>query len=169
MGAQVTAREAAVAVIRSKSPENAYLILQRAHNPLDPWSGHFAFPGGRRDPEDLDLLDTCLRETREECGLDLDPQALVKRLPAMEAGNAHGNPVRVIPFLFEIEGTPPLRLDPVECAAAWWVSETHLRNPAVRGFVTPLPDPAKRFPSILLEGGHVWGFTYKVLEEILGA
>jgi 8-oxo-dGTP pyrophosphatase MutT (NUDIX family) len=163
------ASEAAVAVIRLKSPETAYLILQRAQNPLDPWSGHFAFPGGRRDAGDTDLLDTCIRETREECGFELDPSHLVKRLPATDAGNAQGNPVRVLPYLFEIPERPRLELDPLECAAAFWVAESHLRDPAARGFVTPLPDPAKRFPSILLEGGHLWGFTYKVLGEVLGA
>jgi 8-oxo-dGTP pyrophosphatase MutT (NUDIX family) len=160
--------DAAVAIIRAKTPHSALLILRRALNPADPWSGHFAFPGGRRDPEDVDLLDTCLRETREECGLVLDRRDLVRELPALDAGNALGHSVRVVPFVFEIPSQRPLRLDPVECAAAHWVPETALRDPANRAAIAPLPDPARRFPSILLDGGHVWGFTYKVLEEVLG-
>ena len=159
--------DAAVAIIRAKKPHPALLILRRALNPSDPWSGHFAFPGGRRDPGDLDLFETCLRETREECALELHRPQLIRELPVLEAGNALGTPVRVVPFLFEIPSRLPVRLDPVECAASHWVTEDYLRDPANRGFVTPLPDPAKRFPSILLDGGHVWGFTYKVLTEIL--
>jgi 8-oxo-dGTP pyrophosphatase MutT (NUDIX family) len=159
--------EAAVAIIRSKKPDPRILILRRALNPLDPWSGHFAFPGGRRESIDADLLATCLRETREECGLRLSPAALKKELAPTEAGNALGKPVRVVPFLFEVAEPLPLHLDPAECAAAYWVPESHLRDPALRGFISPLPDPQKRFPSILLEGGHIWGFTYKVLENLL--
>ena len=160
-------REAAVAIISSKTPETAYLILRRALNPSDPWSGHFAFPGGRRDPGDVDLLATCLRETLEECGIELLPTALQEELAPTEAGNALGKPVRVVPYLFEIDEQPKLHLDPIECAAAYWVPESHLRDPASHGFITPLPDPAKRFPSIQLEGGHIWGFTYKVLVDLL--
>ena len=115
----------------------------------------------------MDLLATCLRETLEECGIELLPTALQEELAPTEAGNALGKPVRVVPYLFEIDEQPRLHLDPIECAAAYWVSESHLRDRASHGFITPLPDPAKRFPSIALEGGHIWGFTYKVLVDLL--
>jgi 8-oxo-dGTP diphosphatase len=159
--------DAAVAIIRLKTQDSSILILRRALNPHDPWSGHFAFPGGRREPGDADLLATCLRETQEECGLELSPADLRRELHPTEAGNALGKPVKVVPFLFEINEAPRLRLDPIECAAGHWVPEAHLRDPARRGTITPLPDASRKFPSILLEGGHIWGFTYKVLVDLL--
>ena len=36
------------------------LLIRRAEHPLDPWSGHIALPGGRRDPGDPDRLATML-------------------------------------------------------------------------------------------------------------
>lgn len=159
--------EAAVAVIRVKSTEFHYLVLRRALNPRDPWSGHFAFPGGRREPGDPDLLAACRRETREECGIPLPPDTLRSPLPLLRAGNALGRPLGVAPYLFELPDFPAVTLDPVECAGYYWVPESRLRHPDAREFITPLPD-ARRFPAIRLDGGHVWGFTYKVLADLLG-
>jgi 8-oxo-dGTP pyrophosphatase MutT (NUDIX family) len=164
-------RDAAVAVIRLIAaefhPEPHYLILRRALSPLDPWSGHFAFPGGRREPEDADLLAVCIRETWEECGLDLSTARLVAPLPVTEAGNALGRPVSVTPYLFELTSRPDITLDPRECAASQWVSESHLRNPENHITFSPLPDTDRRFPGIRLGDGVVWGFTYKVLTGVV--
>ena len=41
--------EAAVATIISQDPVPGVLVLKRRANPRDPWSGHYSFPGGRRD------------------------------------------------------------------------------------------------------------------------
>src|SRR5688500_16944910 len=96
---------AAVAIIRTAGDDPHYLVLRRAENPVDPWSGHFALPGGRREAGDRDILETCIRETLEEIGFRLDPGHLVRSLPLARAGGtAHAT--LVAPFLFEIPSIP---------------------------------------------------------------
>ena len=66
-------RHAAVALmLRERSGRLELLVIQRAEKAGDPWSGHMALPGGRREPGDRDAYDTARRETLEEVGIDLD-------------------------------------------------------------------------------------------------
>ncbi len=159
---------AAVAVIRLRLSVPEYLVLKRAENPADPWSGHFALPGGRRESGDADLLATCLRETREECGLELQPSHLIRELPPWHAGRATDRSTLVAPFLFELEEKPELRLDRKEIAAFHWVSREYFLDKTNHGRHFPLlPASGDGFPGIRLGGGFLWGFTYKVLTGIL--
>ena len=73
---------AAVAVIQSGQH---LLLLRRAHNPLDPWSGHIALPGGRLESGES-LLETARRETFEETGIILDDAHCIGSLPVSSAG-----------------------------------------------------------------------------------
>jgi 8-oxo-dGTP pyrophosphatase MutT (NUDIX family) len=156
-----------VALIRVKGADPEYLLLRRAANPKDPWSGHFALPGGRRDAVDRDLLDTCLRETFEECGLRLSPGDLVRPLPVAIAGSHMGRPMGVAPFLFEVPAKPVLNLDPREIAEAHWLPQSYLRDPCNR-LMAAMSDmhPHLSHPCIKVAGstGAIWGFTFGVLE-----
>jgi 8-oxo-dGTP pyrophosphatase MutT (NUDIX family) len=158
---------AAVALIRIRGTDPEYLLLRRASNPIDPWSGHFALPGGKRDPGDKDLLATCIRETLEECGVMLTPAFLIRALPVAIAGGHMGRPMGVAPFLFEIPAKPEVCLDASEIAESHWLAQSYLLDPAnrVRQAMSAL-HPERDFPCIKVLGsaGAIWGFTYGVLE-----
>ncbi|MBP7601647.1 MAG: CoA pyrophosphatase, partial [Thermoflexales bacterium] len=49
----------------------AQVVLTRRTETLGKHRGQISFPGGRMDPGDLDLIQTALRETREELGIDV--------------------------------------------------------------------------------------------------
>ena len=59
---------AAVAIILTPQPDSI-LLIRRADRSGDPWSGHMALPGGRREAGDSDLAGTAIRETVEEVGI----------------------------------------------------------------------------------------------------
>ena len=60
--------EAAVLVPITRGQEPELVLTLRAKG-LSTHGGEVAFPGGRRDAEDSDLISTALRETEEEIGL----------------------------------------------------------------------------------------------------
>lgn len=174
---------AAVAVIVLERLDREFLLLKRAANPSDPWAGHWAFPGGKKEPGDANLFATCLRETAEESGVLLTPADLVEELPTALAGSQVERRVPVAPFLFRLRERPSIRLDETEMAAHAWIPESVLRHPGGWG-EAPFGASGRFFPYLRLPPGAIeglarrdegpvpeerlWGFTLGVLARLLG-
>ena len=87
-------REAAVLMALTRSANPELLLTLRAQG-LSTHGGEVAFPGGRRDPEDADLMYTALREAQEEVGLSPSLVEVVGSLS--EVVSRHG--VKVTPYV----------------------------------------------------------------------
>lgn len=160
---------AAVAMLLRESASGPEVFfIRRAEQPQDPWSGHMAFPGGRRDLGDATLLQTAMRETREEVGLDLSIEAEhIGQLDDLQA-IARGKPQETVirPFVFEVHRESPLQVDDREVAEALWTPLL----PLYRGEVdTVRPyqwhDTNIDFPAYDVGGRVVWGLTYQMLRS----
>ncbi len=160
---------AAVAMLLRDAGEGPELLLiRRAEHPSDPWSGHMAFPGGRQQSEDASLLDTAIRETREEVGLDLAAQANhIGQLDDLQA-IARGKPQETVirPFVFEVHRGSPVRVDDREVAEALWTPLLPLYRGEV-DTVRPYEWHGLRidFPAYDVDGRVVWGLTYQMLRS----
>lgn len=167
-------RQAAVAAILrapaapaapATGAEAEVLLVRRAERAGDPWSGHMAFPGGRRDPADANLLATAVRETFEEIGLDLNAHGtLLARLPDVPA-TARGRRVGMViaPFVFTLRSTPELTPNH-EIAEVLWTP----LGPLARGELdatTPYEHEGQRFQLPCYRVGErvVWGLTHRML------
>ncbi|HUB35913.1 MAG TPA: CoA pyrophosphatase, partial [Solirubrobacteraceae bacterium] len=60
-----------------------HAVFTRRRSDLRRHAGEISFPGGRRDPEDADLLHTALREAHEEIGLRPESVRVLGPLPAV--------------------------------------------------------------------------------------
>ncbi len=162
-------RYAAVAAILRFDSAAQVLLIKRAQHPQDPWSGHMAFPGGRKDDTDVDLLATACRETAEEVGLDLARSAqLVGRLDDVQAvSRARLVDLVIVPQVFVLHEQVVVAVDHGEVDEALWAELGPMMSGScatVRPYVhrgTTLELPAFRV------GQHVvWGLTYQMLQQL---
>jgi 8-oxo-dGTP pyrophosphatase MutT (NUDIX family) len=161
--------EAAVAIVRARTPQESVLLIRRAEREEDSWAGHWCFPGGRREPEDGDLLHTALRELEEECGIRLGPEDAKSELPSMWARRRVGSYVLVSPFLFQVESELPTVLAASEAIEAVWIPVSVLLDPARHALLSAPGQPAEvLYPGIVMKATPLWGFTYRLITDWLG-
>ena len=119
-------------------------------------AGEVAFPGGKREDGDADLLDTALREAREELGLEVRRGEVAGQLRTVEtqiSGYAITPFVCVRGSLGALE--PNSEVDEI------------LRMPLEQLLRTR--DPAGKLGLEFTHGAHtVWGASARILEEICG-
>jgi len=163
-------KHAAVAAVLRDGPDGAeVLLIRRAEHALDPWSGHMAFPGGRYDPEDIDLLTTALRETREELGLDLAANASLlgplERVPAIARGRRVG--MTIAPFVFALERPGALSPNEEVVEAIWAPLGALARGENATSVSFEFEGEKLSLPGWDVGGRVVWGLTYRMLQALL--
>lgn len=125
-----------------------------------------SFPGGRRDPVDIDLWMTALREAHEETGLD---PAEVTKIGSLDTFVTVGSRTLVHPFVAEAPARPALVAAPAEVDAIRHTPLDELLRPDVwREEIWPLADDTERAITFFeLTGDTVWGATGAMLRQLL--
>lgn len=161
------AKRAAVAAVLT--PNLDLLFMSRSVRKGDPWSGHISFPGGHEEPEDGTLLQTAIRETREELGLDLQNAEVLGSLD--EVTTVSGLPSMVVrPWVFLVDDLGDLNPN-YEVAAVHTVPLPMLladegRKPYefdFRGHKVTLAQVDDPFPG----DRFLWGMTLRMVDGLL--
>jgi len=162
-------REAAVALLLRPGASLDVLLIRRAEFHGDPWSGHVALPGGRRDPADPDLLTTARRETEEEVGVPLHSVGThIGDLDELSPGTTLLPPILIAPFVLAVPPGTRAHPDPREVQAAIWVPLDSLRSDAAISETTiDTPDGRASFPCLVYEDYVIWGLTFRILRQFL--
>jgi 8-oxo-dGTP pyrophosphatase MutT (NUDIX family) len=159
-------REAAVALLLVPDPDRV-LLIRRADRAGDPWSGHIALPGGRRETGDVDLRATAIRETFEETGVTIPATSSGATLDDLAPLTPVLPPIVVRPFAFLLERELPIRAS-AEVAAAEWVPFSQLSDPAIR---RPAELSVRGAPRVVtgyhLPAGLLWGMTERILAPVI--
>jgi len=165
-GSSPAPRRAAVAAVLHDEPEGPrVLLMKRVERVGDPWSGHISLPGGGYQASDASLLETAIRETREELGVDLSPAQLIGSLAPLHPRAAGPFGIEVTPFVFATRTA----VEPVcgpEALAAFWLPLTLAASGTLDATYT-YPSTQAAFPSWQYAGHVIWGLTWRILGELL--
>jgi 8-oxo-dGTP pyrophosphatase MutT (NUDIX family) len=157
---------AAVALVLADAPDRL-LLIRRADRAGDPWSGHLALPGGRRQESDGDLLATAIRETREETGIRLETAWCRAQLDDLVPLTPTLPPIVVRPFVFVVpEAVAPGVSN--EVVYSTWLPMAHLAADGVfRARPVVVRGEQRVVEGYQLPEGFLWGMTERILSPVL--
>ena len=141
------------------------LILTRRNARLSSHGGEVAFPGGKRDRQDADLLATALRETHEEIGIA--PNQVRPLGSLSDVLSKHQ--LKVMPWVGVVDPALELIPNPAEIESVFTVPLTFFMEPN-RARLDHFVDAAGRSlysPSWEINGYVIWGLTAWVIADLL--
>ncbi len=152
-----------IAIAREQDGRESVLLTERAKH-LSIHSGEVAFPGGKREVDDGSLLDTALRESHEEVGLEPSRVDIIDELPV--SYTRHG--ISVTPYVGRVDSNKGLVANDGELQSMFWVPvEFLLRDTRERTDIFTLDGREYWAPVYDWMGYTIWGFTARVMVDFL--
>jgi len=159
--------DAALVIPVYRSSDGELHIVMILRQPGGVHGGQIAFPGGKHDPEDETMLDTAIREVREELGLLIDRADVLAELPVVETRTTG---YRVFPYLARIRVPYRWQLAEREIAEIIDVKLSDLLQPDAHAkriehfFTWQQPQQVVSYQV----GSHrLWGLSYRILHPVI--
>jgi 8-oxo-dGTP pyrophosphatase MutT (NUDIX family) len=157
-------RRPAAVLIGIRDDREQRVVLTVRTDTLQQHAGQVAFPGGRVEPDDVDVVATALRESEEEIGLDA---AMVTPLGFLEAFETISG-YSVTPVVARIAANAVLKPDPGEVAEVFEVPFAFFLEPAnLRRYTMDFRGHRREMVEFLHAGYRIWGVTAAILYNLL--
>ncbi len=155
---------AAVLVIIHYHHHNAkvpYVFLTKRSAGLKAHGSEVSFPGGRHAEGEATLLETALRETQEEVGIEFEPKDVIGSLQVVRTMTSNHY---IVPFVTVQDMLPRYRVSADEV-------EEVLDIPLIDTLMTREPDTehfhlSKDTYRFTYRGNVIWGATARIMEQL---
>ncbi len=152
-------KKAAVLCLAYPKEESWYFPLIKRTKYPGVHSGQISFPGGRFEKEDRTYLETAIRETEEELGIELN-----QNMPFLELTELYIPPSNflVFPYFSKVDRAPDFNKEDAEVDKILPIAFQELENATIlyetRNHV--------QIPYFEFHGEKVWGATAMILNEV---
>jgi 8-oxo-dGTP pyrophosphatase MutT (NUDIX family) len=140
--------------------EPKVLMIEKSKQ-LNHHAGEIAFPGGKWTDDDIDLLDTALRETREEIGLTISRDNIIGQLENVRTLNSG---FTITPFVSVLDKITHLKTN--------FEVESTLQMPLIPLLQTldddtdPLHKSIQEMYTFTYKNKIVWGASARILKHL---
>lgn len=158
--------EAGVLVPVIDSPSYPEIVLTQRAAHMNTHRSQVAFPGGRREKADADLIATALRESHEEIGLQ--PRDVEIVTPLSQVVSRYG--ILVTPYVGVISGNEELIANPAEIDSIFRVPvDFLLEDRRLRTDQMAFRNLQLYVPCWEWQGYHIWGMSAIILVDFLNS
>ena len=150
-------------LVEPAQPDRLIFIVRdpgmRAH------AGQVAFPGGARDAGDADLVDTAIREAREELGIEARRDQVLGMLDDVPTPTGFV----ITPVVASVQGPVELAPSKGEVAEAFLAELARLADPAAHSDAGEREWMGVRYAmhQYTWEPWNIWGATARILHQLL--
>ena len=145
-------------VIYGNSPK---IIMTEKPKSMKLHAGEISFPGGKLDVNDSNLLETALRETREELGLVISKDQVIGQLDPVVTLNSG---FLILPFLTMLNELPSL-VPNSEVEKILHIPLNLLLD-TIKKDSDPNHNPTDEMCTFEYQGQIVWGASARILKQV---
>jgi 8-oxo-dGTP pyrophosphatase MutT (NUDIX family) len=128
-------------------------------------SGQVSLPGGKQEPTDSNLLQTALRETNEEIGINIEDINIIGKLSHIHIPNSNFN---VWPYVGYTTITPIFFPDPIEVKSIIEAPLHKLLKPTtIEFFERKINGHTIKAPYFNINNYQIWGATAMIVSELI--
>ena len=154
-----TAKLSSVLIIIYGNPPK-FIMTKKASN-LKIHAGEIAFPGGKQDDGDADMLCTALRETREELNLDISRSDVIGQLETVRTLNSN---FIITPFVSIMRSLPTITCNQEVDSVLYIPAIPFLKT--LRNDPDPEHNRIQEMYTFTFKGHLVWGASARMLKQI---
>jgi len=164
VGISDSENEAAVLIAITDCDHSPSMVLTRRASHMNSHAGEVAFPGGKVEPADDDLIVTALRESYEEIGLPIEVVDIIGALPS--ATSKFG--LQVTPFVGVIPNDVVLQANEEELDSIFYVPlQFFLDNKPSNDYEVSFRGVDYIVPCYRYEDYVIWGLTAYFIGDFL--
>jgi len=141
--------------------ESPFVIMTKKASNLKVHAGEIAFPGGKWCEKDQDLLETAIRETKEELCLEVSKEHVIGQLDSVITLNSK---YRITPFIAILDTVPSLTANS-EVESILHIPLAPFLN-TMDDDVLPEHRSLKEMYTFTFEKHNVWGASARMLKQI---